>query len=115
MVHSIREVLVASGESADVVATQMSMFDAVVRIARSPDQYELLRKPFGPAGAVMALNFPSHIDALFAYAADRVDKHQGGTDWVVLLRSPWFAKYRDDPRYLRLLEKTGFDNTGNPR
>ncbi len=115
MVHSIREVLVASGESPDIVATQIAMFDAVVRIARSPDQYELLRKPFGPAGAVMALSFPSHIDDLFVFAGDRIDKHQGGTDWVVALRSPWFAKYREDPRYLRLLDKTGFDSAGNPR
>ena len=115
MVQSIHDVLVASGESPEVVARRMSMFDAVIRIARSPDQYESLRKPFGPAGAVMALSFPSQIDDLFAFVSDGIEKHEGGTDWVVALRSPWFAKYREDPRYLRLLDKTGFDHAGNPR
>jgi len=115
MVQSIHDVLVARGESPEVVASRISMFDTVVRIARSPDQYESLRKPFGPAGAVMALSFPSHIDDLFAFVGDGIEKHEGGTDWVVALRSPWFGKYREDPRYQRLLDKAGFDNAGNPR
>ncbi len=112
---SLRNALTARGEPPAVIARQLAIHDAVVAIARNPGQYAELLKPLGTAGLVMATVFHSHIDDLFLFAADRIDKHAGGSDPVVLLRSPFFAKYHDDPRYLRLLKKAGFDAAGNPR
>ncbi len=117
---SNRDVLTASGESAAVIAKRTAIFDAIIAIARNPGQYAAIRNPLekeglvGKESLVLATIFPSHADDLFLFAEDQIDKHEGGSDPVVLLRSPLFAKYHDDPRYLRLLKKTGFDAAGNP-
>ncbi len=111
---SLRDALAASGENAAVIAKQLAIHDAIVAIARNPLQYAALAKSLGTDGLVMARVFPSHIDDLFLYVEDGIGKHEGGSDPVVLLRSPLFAKYHDDPRYLRLLKKAGFDETGKP-
>ena len=112
---SLRSALSASGESPAVIAKQLAIHDAVIAIARNPLQYAALAKPLGTDGLVMASVFPAHIDDLFLYVEDQIGKHEGGSDPVVLLRSPLFAKYHADPRYLRLLKKAGFDAAGNPR
>jgi TolB-like protein len=117
---SYRKALTASGESPAVIAKHMAISDAIVRIARNPGQYAAISDPLekeglvGKEARVIASVFPSHIDDLFRYAEDSIDKHENGSDAVVLLRSPLFAKYRDDPRYLRLLKKAGFDAAGKP-
>ncbi len=118
---SVRNAFAASGASAAKVDKQMAIFDAAIRIARNPGQYATIADPLGNEGLVgkesliIASIFPSHVDGLFRLAESWVDGHDGGSDPVVLLRSPLFAKYRDDPRYRALLEKTGFDAAGNPR
>jgi TolB-like protein len=118
---SYRGALTASGESPAVIANRMAIFDAIVKIARNPGQYAAIRNPLeieglvGKESRVIASVFPSHVDDLFRYAEDQIDKHASGSDAVVLLRSPLFAKYHDDPRYLRLLKKAGFDTAGNPQ
>ena len=112
---SMRNALTASGESAAVITKELAIHNAVVAIARKPSQYAELRKALGTDGLVMARVFPSHIDDLFLYAEDQIDKHESGSDAVVLLRSPLLAKDHDDPRYLRLLKKTGFDDAGHIR
>ena len=112
---SIRNALTASGESAAVITKQLAIHNAIIAIARKPSQYAELRKALGTDGLVMARVFPSHFDDLFLYVENQIDKHEGGSDAVVLLRSPLFAKYHDDPRYVRLLEKAGFDTAGNIR
>ena len=113
--ESLHAVLAASGESPSVIAKQLAIQDAVIAIARNPGQYAERRKQLGTNGLVIAKVFPSNIDDLFLYVEDQIDKHAHGSDAVVLLRSPLFAKYHDDPRYLRLLSKVGFDEAGNPR
>ncbi len=112
---SYRDAWVSSGEAPAVIAKHLAIFDAIVQIARKPDQYAAISKPLGKAGLVMATVFRSHIDDLFLYAEDQIDNHNGGSDAVVLLRSPLFAKYHDDPRYLRLLHTAGFDDAGHIR
>lgn len=62
----------------------------------------------------MSTIFPSHIDDMFAFVESFIDLKGTGTNGVVLLRSPIFANYRHDPRYLRLLHKVGFDDNGVP-
>jgi adenylate cyclase len=118
---SNRDVLTASGESEAVIAKRTAIFDAIIAIARNPSQYAAISNPLendglvGKEALVIASVFPSHVGDLFLYAEDQIDKHEGGSDSVVLLRSPLFAKYHDDPRYLRLLKKAGFDAAGKPR
>ena len=118
---SVRNAFAASGASAANIARQLAIDDAIVRIARNPGQYAAISNPLGKEGLdgreslIIAAVFPSHIDDLFRYVEDLVDNHKAGSDPVVLLRSQLFAKYHDDPRYLHLLEKTGFDTAGNPR
>ncbi len=117
---SVRDAFAAGGESATAVAKQMAISDAIVRIARNPGQYAAIADPLGKEGLVgkesliIASVFPSHIDDLFLFAEDWIDQHRSGSDPVVLLRSPLFAKYHDDPRYLRMLKKAGFDAAGKP-
>ena len=112
---SMRAALAASGESAAVIAKKLAIHDAVIVIARNPGLYAERRKSLGTDGLLMATIFPSNIDDLFLFVEYQIDKHAYGSDPVVLLRSPLFAKYHDDPRYLRLLKKAGFDATGNPQ
>jgi TolB-like protein len=112
---SMHNALAAKGESAAVIAKQLAVHDAVVAIARKPSQYAAISKPLGTDGLAMTITFPSHIDELFQYVEEQIDKHASGSDPVVMLRSPLFAKYHDDPRYLRLLKKAGFDEAGNIR
>ena len=112
---SLRDALAASGENAAVIAKQLAVHDAIVAIAHNPLKYAALAKSLGTDGFVIASVFPSHIDELFLGVEDGIDKHTNGSDPVVSLRSPLFAKYRDDPRYLRLLKKAGFDAAGNPQ
>ena len=118
---SVRDAFAAGGESAAAVAKQVAISDAIIRIARNPGQYAAIADPLGreglvgKKGLVIATVFPSHVDDLFRFAEDWIDQHTSGSDPVVLLRSPLFAKYHDDPRYLRLLKKVGFDAAGNPQ
>jgi TolB-like protein len=112
---NLRDALAASGENAAVIAKELAIHDAIVATARNPLQYAALAKSLGTDGLVMARVFPSHIDDLFLYVEDGIGKHDGGSDPVVLLRSPLFANFRHDPRYVRLLKKAGFDAAGNPQ
>jgi len=107
--------LLANGESASVAAKQTSIGDAIIQIARDPSRYVAVTRPLGADGLIIAYVFPSHIDDLFAYLERTIDRHEDGVDSVVTLRSPLFAKYHNDPRYLRLLNKTGFNDAGVPR
>jgi len=118
---SVRNAFATSGASAANIARQLAIDDAIIRIARNPDQYAAISNPLGREGLagreslIIATVFPSHVDDLFLYVEDLMDSHNAGSDPVVLLRSQLFAKYHDDPRYLRLLAKAGFDAAGNPQ
>ena len=113
--ESLREAVIARGEDAAEVARQMAIQDATVAIARQPDQFATISKPLGDDGLVLAAVFPAHADELFRFAEQQIDQRQSGSDPVVLLRSPLFDQYHRDPRYQRLLHKTGFDDAGNMR
>ena len=55
------------------------------------------------------------IDTAFEGLAVKFDKHVSGADPVIDLRRSKFDAYRKDPRYLRLLNKAGFDDEGKLR
>ena len=113
--ESLRNAMLARGESEATIARQLAVQDAMVAIARKPDQFAAIAKPLANDGLVIASVFPSHIDELFRFAEHQIDENKSGSDPVVLLRSPLFAKYHADPRYVRLLHKAGFDASGNPQ
>jgi TolB-like protein/Tfp pilus assembly protein PilF len=112
---SLRNAFVARGENATTIASQLAVTDAIIAIARHPDQYAAIIKPLGDDGLVIGQVFPTRVEELFRYAEQQIDGHRNGSDPVILLRSALFANYRNDPRYLRLLHKAGFDDAGNVR
>ena len=112
---AIHDALIKKGDSAARIAEQMKSIDGMFAIMRNPNDYEAIRRTMPNDRVGISLIFPSHIDDLFANVESFIDTKGRGIDGPVLLRSPLFANYRHDPRYLRLLHKTGFDDNGVPR
>jgi TolB-like protein/Tfp pilus assembly protein PilF len=106
---------VKRGDSATLLAEDMQSIDAALAIMRKPNDYDAIRRTLPVDVLGVSLIFPSHVDDLFVYTESIIDTKGSGTDGVVDLRSPLFANYRHDPRYLRLLHQTGFDDNGVPR
>jgi len=89
---------------------------AAVRLARDPALRETIRKESGDEvlGLALAILDKPDIDLLFVAIDKRMDRHDTGTDPVVQLRSRPLADHREDPRYIALLHKAGFDAAGVP-
>jgi len=89
---------------------------AAIRLARDPSQREAIGKELGPAVLASALAALGQFDLDWALAdVDRqLALHQNGADPVILLRLQRFDGHRDDPRYIALLRKAGFDANGSP-
>ena len=104
--------LEVNGESADSMAAAKHFFEVTYRIAEDPSQYDSQRNALGEDGSLLALAFPKHIDDLFIVVGKGIDAHTTGSDPVVLMRSPYFDGHRKNPRYIRLLNKAGFDDEG---
>ena len=89
---------------------------AAVRLARDPSLREAIRKESGEEvlGLALAILDKPDIDLLFLAIDKRMDRHDTGTDPVVQLRSRPLADHQQDPRYVALLHKAGFDASGVP-
>ena len=89
---------------------------AAIRLARDPSQRETIRKESGNEvlGLALAVLGQVDVDLLFSAIDKQMDRHYTGTDPVVLLRSDSLADHRQDPRYIALLRKAGFDAAGLP-
>jgi TolB-like protein/Tfp pilus assembly protein PilF len=90
---------------------------AFIRLKRDPSLAETIRKELGDKdfiGVQIWLGGGS-IDERFKSLDERMDEHLSGVDPVAELRSMRYADYRKDPRYIRLLNKAGFDDEGNIR
>jgi len=89
---------------------------AAIRLARDPSLRETIRKESGAEVLGLALAVLDHVDVdlLFTAIDKRMDRHDTGIDPVVLLRSDSLAAHRQDPRYIALLRKAGFDAAGLP-
>ena len=111
----LHDALVARGETAAEIAARLAMVDAAIQIARRPNDYAAIRQRLKDGQLEIAAVFPSHVDDLFSYVTFLIDQHDYGSDGVVILRSALFDDYHHDPRYLRLLEKAGFNQNGVPR
>jgi adenylate cyclase len=89
---------------------------AFIRVLRDPSQMEAVRKELDAKSFARLQEFLSDdIDTAFKKLETELEKHVNGVDPVSALRSYRFADYRKDPRYIRLLNKAGFDDEGNIR
>jgi TolB-like protein/Flp pilus assembly protein TadD len=88
----------------------------LLRLKRDPSLAESIRKEHGDK----ALNWlqsrvTNDINTRFKNYETEMTEHDNGLDPVRRLRGVDFADYRKDPRYIRLLNKAGFDDEGNIR
>ena len=89
---------------------------AWIRLKRDPGLAETIRKELGDEEfKKLQLAMADDIDTAFEGLAVRFEKHVSGADPVIDLRRSKFDAYRKDPRYLRLLNKAGFDDEGKLR
>ena len=95
---------------------------AVIRVLRDPAQREAVREALHDQEYAWLLfglsqlgSTPEDIDQQFKRIEEELDKHVNGVDPIRNLRSARYADYRNDPRYIRLLNKAGFDDEGNIR
>ncbi|MBP8097839.1 MAG: hypothetical protein KAY03_00840, partial [Arenimonas sp.] len=89
---------------------------ARIRLLRDPTQAQAVRNELNDEDyARLKLSMSDDIDTLFKKLETDFEKHVSGVDPVMSLRSHRFAKHRKDPRYIRLLNKAGFDDEGNIR
>jgi TolB-like protein/Flp pilus assembly protein TadD len=89
---------------------------ALIRVLRDPSQMEAVRKELDAKSfARLQEALSDDIDTAFKKLETEFEKHVNGVDSVSALRSYRFADYRKDPRYIKLLNKAGFDDEGNIR
>jgi pentatricopeptide repeat protein len=103
-------------DSMKVPPPETAVNRAAIRLARDPSSREAVRKESGAEalGLALAILGQPDIDLLFAAIEARMDRHETGTDPVILLRSDALAGHHQDPRYIALLRKAGFDEAGVP-
>jgi len=103
-------------DSMKVPPPETAVNRAAMRLVRDPSQRETIRKESGEEvlGLALAILDQVDVDLLFTAIGKRMDRHDTGTDPVVLLRSDSLAAHRQDPRYIALLRKAGFDAAGVP-
>jgi adenylate cyclase len=94
----------------------------LIRVLRDPAQLEAIRAELDDqdnariSDALLQLgSTPEDIDRQFGILEEQLERHVNGVDPVGQLRSIRFADYRKDPRYIKLLNKAGFDDEGNIR
>jgi TolB-like protein/Tfp pilus assembly protein PilF len=103
-------------DSMKVPPPETAVNRAAIRLARDPSLRETIRKEAGAEvlGLALAILGQPDIDLLFTAIEARMDRHDAGTDPIVLLRSDALADHHQDPRYIALLHKAGFDEAGVP-
>lgn len=89
---------------------------AAIRLKRNPALAETIRKELGDKDFQNMLAWVGNdVDLRFEGLTESMGRHYSGVDPVAELRSMRYADYRKDPRYIRLLNKAGFDDEGNIR
>jgi hypothetical protein len=86
---------------------------AWIRLKRDPGLAETIHKELGDKEFKrLQITIADEIDSAFDGTAALMEKHVNGADPVIALRRSKFDAYRKDPRYLRLMNKAGFDDEG---
>ncbi len=89
---------------------------AAIRLARDPSSREAVRKESGAEvlGFALAILNRVDVDLLLETIEARMERHDTGTDPLMVLRSDALAGHQHDPRYIALMRKAGFDEAGVP-
>ncbi|HET7797138.1 MAG TPA: hypothetical protein VFK72_04600 [Nevskia sp.] len=89
---------------------------AAIRLARDPSSREAVRKESGAEvlGFALAILNRVDVDLLLEAIEARMERHDTGTDPLMVLRSDALAGHQHDPRYIALMRKAGFDEAGVP-
>ena len=103
-------------DSAHVPSERAKLPRAAIRLAREPAQRDAIAKELTPDefAAVRNILREFDLDGVLADIDKQLDRHQNGADPVVRLRMRDLDAYHDDPRYVALLRKAGFDAKGLP-
>ncbi len=95
---------------------------ALIRALRDPTQLPILRAELNEQDYAALLDglrglgaAPDDIDARFKKLERDLALHVNGADTIGVLRNLYFDGYRQDPRYIELLNMAGFDDEGNVR
>ena len=95
---------------------------ALIRVLRDPAQREAVREALDDQEYAFFRfllsqlgSTPEDIDQQFKRFEKELDTHVNGVDPIVELRRMRHAHYRQDSRYIRLLNMAGFDDEGNFR
>jgi adenylate cyclase len=116
LMDQTRAAELASAKRDGVVGDPQRIPRAGIRLKRNPSLARIIRKELGDedfnaAQRWVGLNMDERLKGLGV----GMDEHITGLDPVAELRSMRFADYRNDPRYIRLLNIAGFDDEGNIR
>jgi TolB-like protein/Flp pilus assembly protein TadD len=111
-----RTAVLARAKRNGVVRDPLRLPLAIIRLKRNPDLAETIRKELGDKDFnVIQAWFGDNIDEQLKGLSESMDKNFSGVDPVAELRSMRYAEYRKDPRYIKMLNKAGFDDEGNIR
>lgn len=89
---------------------------AWIRVLRDPTQLPAIRGELDDEDyAQLQIRMSDDIDSLFKFVEAAFERRVDGADTVAIVRGFWFAEYRKDPRYIRLMNKAGFDDEGKLR
>jgi tetratricopeptide (TPR) repeat protein len=112
----------ASDAARDQANAEQQLGRAAIRLLRDPTQQQAIREELGEQGYAWVRGLiqqlgstPDDVDAQFKRLDQALERHVNGVDPLVQLRGVRYADYRKDPRYIRLLNKAGFDDEGNIR
>ena len=116
LLNQDRAAALARAKRNGVVGDPQRLPRAIIRLKRNPGLTETIRKELGDEDFNAAQRWVGgSIDERLQGLIKSMDEHTSGVDPVAELRSMRYADYRKDPRYIRLLNKAGFDEEGNIR
>ena len=115
LMDQTRAAALDSAKRDGVVGDPQRIPRAAIRLKRTPGLAETIRKELGDEDFNAVQHWFGDIEARLKNIDESMDAHLNGVDPVAELRSVRYADYRKDPRYIRLLNKAGFDDEGNIR
>ena len=114
LLNQDRAAALARAKRNGVIGDPQRLPRAIIRLKRNPGLAETIRKELGDEDFNAAQRWVGgSIDERLQGLIKSMDEHTSGVDPVAELRSMRYADYRKDPRYIRLLNKAGFDDEGN--
>ncbi len=112
----------ARDPTADTTRDPQRFRRGLIRVLRDPAQLAAVRAELDDEDEAQLRNAlsrlgstPEDIDRQFKIFEEKLEQRVDGVDTIGFLRNVRYAAYRNDPRYVRLLNMAGFDDEGNFR